>query len=1184
MLQALPPTGEPTGSSLRQIQKRRHSIAQRVDEQVSKPFEPDRFEHRHYLPLHPTCNKLLAKRWEEYVRGLHRQKLKDAKHTIDDSKPQVYRHLDMRLKKQQMEEERVHEIEKNNNILFQRIMTQKIFHKDISAFNQLRAFRENRNSIVASHEHHRNRGNDKILKENLTILQRIEDKAPNYNRFAWHYDRFRNLEYLCNISQYPKHYFDLLEEGKTNYDIVRPRTQYSRKPISKALQRPSKAQTAPQRVTSTDSRPKTRGSPTSSPLPFLPSPSGSVTDRQTVNNNSSSGVDSSPGLEYTAGSARQLSPDLELSHDNRSVKLKEDEESAKAAIVLTDDYADLGIVDYTSNNSREFSKCNESRPSSTGWSDFENASTGDESKPENHVSADAIMESEKKISETPDSAHLDTNEPLDPVTEYPHENPETRTETDPSLSIFESEQRSQINVGKPNVSPSEPDRDDLSWDENALATGASNDASNEQHEIQGYADTGVRTNFETVSAVMANEDDVHSYFGEPEKIEIASGAENQNAVGEGSDIGQQDAVKLMGDVSQHQGRHLLSEISIKLTNFSDTLNERWEIGVDARHTPCEGAIETDKDLQNNLIADEEKTVDVVETATQDNENRASLENLGFANPIGKDSGLAKTFSQSSAMESNFHENESENGPDILGKILVADNAEDSNVRDSELQTEEGFKTEEAASALLEDVTVAQLSWQEALPVEQTKPDDSPVTHNSENEYPEFVSLESNAIDRDGNEEFVSTEKDKESGTNLEDFGEDFEQNSENHLVTIAKSDSFGDTLEDPVPCMRPEESIEIGNQKDKSLVDDEDGSIVHASDSPAKYEDADVSYHKERDQEIPDQSINGLVEKASDIDESLRNREIENEVSANEGPNNVLLAAIEAENNVVLGNEESFNKVNEAVTTAENIGVQKPVEIVSEPTVYDEFVEPATEYPELHGVDTDCLIGETSIEETAGQPSASETDTNAVSNLLRNEGDSIGEEASPLPDDDLFKRSPLPPIERASQQSSSPDIDAAKSRPISGRIVGLIPTPPSQSKPSSRPLSTRGSLPALAKTVSSPSSRPLSGLKPVLGSSKNNGDSENTDGGAVTNSEISAVGEAQSKEGVFDADALRHAASNGVLPASKPTTRGGSKSRLYSAESITVSARSSARKLTGTASRSKLASSRGSLAELVPLK
>ncbi|KAI8619179.1 hypothetical protein BC830DRAFT_819331 [Chytriomyces sp. MP71] len=69
--------------------------------------------------------------------------------------------------------------------------------------------------------------------------------------------------------------------------------------------------------------------------------------------------------------------------DNRAIKMIEDDESAKAAVQLSDDFADLGIVDCNSSNSVESkilavkSNKESSRPSS-GWSEFDNAPLEDE--------------------------------------------------------------------------------------------------------------------------------------------------------------------------------------------------------------------------------------------------------------------------------------------------------------------------------------------------------------------------------------------------------------------------------------------------------------------------------------------------------------------------------------------------------------------------------------------------------------------------------------------------------------------------------------------------------------------------------------------------------------------------------------------------------------------------------------
>ncbi|KAI8846944.1 hypothetical protein BC829DRAFT_253991 [Chytridium lagenaria] len=51
----------------------------------------DPFEHRHYQPYHPTCNKILAKRWEDHTRDIHLMKLRQARPTIDNGQPRVIR-------------------------------------------------------------------------------------------------------------------------------------------------------------------------------------------------------------------------------------------------------------------------------------------------------------------------------------------------------------------------------------------------------------------------------------------------------------------------------------------------------------------------------------------------------------------------------------------------------------------------------------------------------------------------------------------------------------------------------------------------------------------------------------------------------------------------------------------------------------------------------------------------------------------------------------------------------------------------------------------------------------------------------------------------------------------------------------------------------------------------------------
>ncbi|KAJ3108325.1 hypothetical protein HDU97_001450 [Phlyctochytrium planicorne] len=190
----------------------------------------DPFEHRHYQSYHPTCNKILAKRWEDHTSFIHHMKLKQAKPTIDNTQPKVYPHLEMRLKRMQIEDERLRDIERKNHILLDRIAFQMINPSAVSNLRLLTAPDERKAVTISAGTQKRKRDMIKIAQENMTILQRIEDKAPYYNRLEWLADRRRNLGYLFNIAQYPKTYIKVLEEeGESEFAIVKVKRRGLRK-------------------------------------------------------------------------------------------------------------------------------------------------------------------------------------------------------------------------------------------------------------------------------------------------------------------------------------------------------------------------------------------------------------------------------------------------------------------------------------------------------------------------------------------------------------------------------------------------------------------------------------------------------------------------------------------------------------------------------------------------------------------------------------------------------------------------------------------------------------------------------------------------------------------------------------------------------------------------------------------
>ncbi|KAI9330744.1 hypothetical protein BDR26DRAFT_693948 [Obelidium mucronatum] len=107
--------------------------------------------------------------------------------------------------------------------------------------------------------------------------------------------------------------------------------------------------------------------------------------------------------------------------------------------------------------------------------------------------------------------------------------------------------------------------------------------------------------------------------------------------------------------------------------------------------------------------------------------------------------------------------------------------------------------------------------------------------------------------------------------------------------------------------------------------------------------------------------------------------------------------------------------------------------------------------------------------------------------------------------DSSFKKSiPLPPIESLSKRPSSSSISRNGSTPLSRPMSATVLGPIANSKPPSRPMSgyisehasshsRRTSLPALVKTLSSPSSRPLSGIRPILSKPESKDELKNRD-------------------------------------------------------------------------------------------
>lgn len=154
--------------------------------------------HRAYQPITPANNKLLKKRWDEKRFDNHLQKVQNAKPMIDDKPPKTYVHLHLKLKKMQMEEERLTIIERDNRILLEKMCHIMLTRGSVDNKNFYDGKSLNRMA--------RQRELLRVTHENQAIMRRILSKQATYSHHQWEDEWALNLMYLKNIAKYPQWY------------------------------------------------------------------------------------------------------------------------------------------------------------------------------------------------------------------------------------------------------------------------------------------------------------------------------------------------------------------------------------------------------------------------------------------------------------------------------------------------------------------------------------------------------------------------------------------------------------------------------------------------------------------------------------------------------------------------------------------------------------------------------------------------------------------------------------------------------------------------------------------------------------------------------------------------------------------------------------------------------------------
>ncbi|XP_019956299.2 sperm axonemal maintenance protein CFAP97D1 [Paralichthys olivaceus] len=147
-------------------------------------------------PPFPTGNQILQQKFDKASYDLHKRKVKSAKSTINTTPPKTYSHLTLKLKKQQLEEERTLRIQQENNMLMEKI----------SHIMRTTGGVDNRNNYDKKSLGKEKRQLEliRITEENQMILFHLSQCRPHYNVRSWHDDWLKTLKLMDSIALYPR--------------------------------------------------------------------------------------------------------------------------------------------------------------------------------------------------------------------------------------------------------------------------------------------------------------------------------------------------------------------------------------------------------------------------------------------------------------------------------------------------------------------------------------------------------------------------------------------------------------------------------------------------------------------------------------------------------------------------------------------------------------------------------------------------------------------------------------------------------------------------------------------------------------------------------------------------------------------------------------------------------------------
>ncbi|XP_051236865.1 uncharacterized protein si:ch211-284k5.2 [Dicentrarchus labrax] len=164
--------------------------------------------HRSYQPLKPVTNRYLQQRWEQNNFDDHRRKVSSALPVVDNKGMRTPAHVQLKLKKLQLQDERLSIIDRDNRLLASRladIVCSKgvVDHRNQYHLRSLNADRRREELLLVS-------------RQNQAIYQRITSRQSEYRRQLWLDDWEKAERRRDDISRYPR---GLAEKQRSNRKV-----------------------------------------------------------------------------------------------------------------------------------------------------------------------------------------------------------------------------------------------------------------------------------------------------------------------------------------------------------------------------------------------------------------------------------------------------------------------------------------------------------------------------------------------------------------------------------------------------------------------------------------------------------------------------------------------------------------------------------------------------------------------------------------------------------------------------------------------------------------------------------------------------------------------------------------------------------------------------------------------------